>query len=272
MSKDNIDISQKGKPLFVDIEKISPNPDQPRKNFNNIEIKRLADSIKAKGIIEPLVVRPGQEDGAYQLISGHRRLIAAKEAGLSEVPVIIFNMADNPENRLVIAMLENIVRAELNPIEEAEGYSKLEKENGEKIIEIANLFGKDRSSIVNSIRLLQLPEPIKDDIRCGRMKAGHGRAILSINELKDMMEARNLILTKALSVRATEKLAKRLNNKYKNKNDKYKSNKAFYESLEESFSDSFGGLKVSIKYNGQKKRIDIFYNTNDDILNIINKF
>jgi ParB family chromosome partitioning protein len=255
-------------PLMVDINKITPNPDQPRQLFNKNEITNLANSIKAKGIIEPLVVLVDEKKEGYQLLAGHRRLLAATEAGLDKVPIIIINTPNNIVNRLEIALLENIIRSDLNPIEEAEGYSRLEKDLGGNIEDISQLFGKDRSTIINSIRLLNLPEPIKDDIRVGRMTAGHGRAILSIKNPKYMIEARNLILTQSLSVRETEKLAKKFNKK----NNNNISNKAFYESLESSFSDCLGGVKVSIKYNKNNKRIDIYINNDNEIINILNKF
>jgi ParB family chromosome partitioning protein len=205
------------------------------------------------------------------LIAGQRRLIAAEIAGNREVPVVISDAPDDPTARLELALLENIVRANLNPIEEAQGYSRLEKEIGCKIEEIADLFGKGRTTIINSIRLLDLPEPIKDDIRFGRMTAGHGRAILSIAERQDMMEARNLILSKSLSVRQAESLAKRLNKKNNSKSKKSEGSQAFYEALEDSFTESLDGLKVVIKYKGEKKRIDIYYNNKNDIKRFINK-
>jgi ParB family chromosome partitioning protein len=260
-----------GKPLFVNIEQITPNPDQPRKLFNKEEITKLANSIIAQGIIEPLVVRETDKPRHYELIAGHRRLIAAKEAGLTKVPVIISKTPDDSRKRLELAMIENIIRDNLNPIEEAEAYLRLVEEIKEDITEIAKIFGKDRTTIANSIRLLNLPEAIQEDIKYGRMTAGHGRAILSIINDADRTEARSLILSQALTVRQAESLAKKLNNKNKPTKTKTESNKAFYEFLETSFSDSFGGLKVSIKYNGPNKRIDIYFNNNSDIDTVISK-
>jgi ParB family chromosome partitioning protein len=256
-----------GRPLMVAVNKITLNPEQPRKNFIKTEITKLADSIKLKGIIEPLVVRINENLDTYQLIAGQRRLMAAKEAGIKEVPVVIINIKDDPKQRLELAMLENIIRNNLNPIEEAEGYSRLENEFKHNILDIAKLFGKDRSTIINSIRLLNLPEVIKDDIRYGRMTAGHGRAILSISDPKNIIEIRSLIISKSLSVRETENLVKKLNKKIKILDT---SNKAFYESLELSISERLGGLKVFIKYKGDNKRIDIYLNNDNDINNLYN--
>jgi ParB family chromosome partitioning protein len=257
--------------LSISIARITPNPDQPRKRFNKKELYKLANSIKNNGIIEPLLVRISDDKGYYQLIAGERRLIAAEIAGKKEVPVVIVDAPDDPMARLELALIENVVRADLNPIEEAQGYSRLEKEFGCKIEEIANLFGKGRATIINSIRLLDLPEPIKDDIKVGRMTSGHGRAILSIADLKNMMEARSLILSKNLSVREAESLAKRLNKNNKPKTPKGEGSQAFYESLAASFTESLDGLKVIIKYKGEKKRIDIYYNDKNDIQRFINK-
>jgi ParB family chromosome partitioning protein len=269
--KNNSKISVQ-KPLMVSIDKIMPNPDQPRKQFKNNELIKLSDSIKSKGIIQPLIVRISDKNDFYQLIAGHRRLLAAKEAGIKEVPIVIHNIPDNSQQRLEIAMLENIMRENFNPIEEAEAYLRLEKDFKQDILSIAKLVGKDRSTISNSIRLLDLPESIKDDIRFGRMTAGHGRAILSIQDVKDMAEARSLVLSQALSVRDTEKLAKKLNNKHIKKNDKINSNKVYYESLKDSISNCLNGIKVNIKYNGSNKKIEFYYNNIDDINIILKKF
>ncbi|MDR1084877.1 MAG: ParB/RepB/Spo0J family partition protein [Deltaproteobacteria bacterium] len=259
------DKKTQGSPLMISVHKILPNPDQPRKFYKKTEITKLADSIKSSGIIEPLVVRHLEGKDSYQLIVGHRRLLAAKEAGEKEVPAVIRQIPDEPKLRLELAMMENIFRENLNPIEEGEGYHRLELELGLDILEIAKMFGKDRSTIANTIRLLELPEPIKDDIRYNRLSAGHGRAILSLNEPKDMLEARSLILSQAMSVRDAEKLTKKINTGKKHKSMKGLNKKAYYEALGSSFSDSLGGLKVKIKYNGQKKRIDIYYASNDDV-------
>ncbi|MDR1084878.1 MAG: ParB/RepB/Spo0J family partition protein [Deltaproteobacteria bacterium] len=258
-----------GLPLMVSIEKISVNPDQPRKYFNSNEMNKLSDSVRAKGIIEPLVVRPLQND-TYQLLVGHRRLLASKQAGFKEVPVIFKDIPDDSRQRLEIAMLENIFRENLNPIEEAEGFYRLEKEIGQDVLEIARLFGKDRSTISNSIRLLELPEEIKDDIRTGILSAGHGKAILSIQDQTDRLTARNFIVEKSLSVRNTENLAKKLNNKNKPANLKDDPDKELLENLSSSFSKGLG-LQVVFKSLGKKKKMEIYYNKIEDIEIIMNK-
>jgi ParB family chromosome partitioning protein len=269
-----------GHPLLISIDKITQNPDQPRKYFNTIELTKLSDSIKAKGIIEPLVVRINKDNNNYQLVVGHRRLLAAKQAGLKEVPVIISDMPDDPKERLEVALMENIIRENLNPIEEAEGFYRLEKEIGQNVLAIAKLFGKDRSTIVNSIRLLDLPEEIKENIKTGQLSAGHGRAILSVKNPNDMLEVRNIILNKTLTVRETELLVKRYNKKLSqpqqnndsNNDDLNKDNISndYYNSLCSQISNKLGGLNVNINNTTKIKKIEIYYNNNEDIEKIMN--
>ncbi|MDR2457751.1 MAG: ParB/RepB/Spo0J family partition protein, partial [Clostridiales Family XIII bacterium] len=160
-------VTKAGTPLMVKIGLIRPNPDQPRKYFNTEEMEALTESIRDKGIIEPLIV--SITENGYELIAGHRRLIAAKAAELSEVPVMIKKLSGDNSERLELALIENIIREKLNPIEEAEAFSRLEKEFGKKDLQIARLTGKDRSTIINSIRLLDLSDDIKDDIRFNRL-------------------------------------------------------------------------------------------------------
>jgi ParB family chromosome partitioning protein len=263
-----------GQPLLVPIANISENPDQPRKYFNTVELTKLADSIKSVGVIEPLVVRATLNADKYQLLVGHRRLIAAKQAGLSTVPVIISDTPDDAKQRLEIAMMENLLRDDLNPIEEAEGYNRLENEIGVDVLAIAKLFGKDRTTITNSVRLLSLPEEVKDDIRTKVLTAGHGKALLAITDPNNLIEARNAIISKKLTVRATESLAKKLNNKNKAKDAKdtnSSENDDFYKSLAGKISESIGGLNVVINHGRGKKRIEIYYSNNNEIENIINK-
>jgi ParB family chromosome partitioning protein len=260
-----------GTPLMVKIGLIKPNPDQPRKYFNAKEMESLTESIRDKGIIEPLIVSITQD--GYELIAGHRRLIAAKTAELKEVPVIIKQLSGDISERLELALIENIIREKLNPIEESEAFQRLEKEFGKKDLQIARLTGKDRSTIINSIRLLDLTDDIKDDIRFNRLTPGHGRAILAIANKDKWPEARSLIISKNLTVRQAESMAKKFNvPTTKAKDDKNEANQAYYESLEKSFSDSLGGFKVSIKYKGKAKKIEISYKTNEDMELLMKKF
>jgi ParB family chromosome partitioning protein len=257
--------TNKGLPIFVKIVDIEKNPLQPRKYFNKNEITKLADSIKDKGIIEPLVVIRKEQN--YQLIAGHRRLMAAKEAKLESVPVIIREKLTDYAENLELALIENIMRQNLNPIEEAESYERMANEFSRQILSIAKLVGKDRSTIDNSIRLLKLPDEVKNEIRLGRLSAGHGKVLLSLESKTDLIiQAKNEILSNSLSVRQTELLVKRLlKDKKVIKDNKNIENEAYYESISRAISDKIGGLKVKVFYTGNNKKIEIKYNSNEDI-------
>ncbi|MDR3154821.1 MAG: ParB/RepB/Spo0J family partition protein [Deltaproteobacteria bacterium] len=261
-----------GKPLEVPVSDISANPDQPRKYFNAAEMDTLTESIRQKGVIEPLVVR--KKEIGYELVAGHRRLIAADKAGLKTVPVIIREMGDDSLQRLEIALIENIIREGLNPIEEAEAFRRLDYEFGMTDLEVAKLVGKERPTVTNSKRLLDLPEEIKDDIRYKRLTSSHGLAVLQVADKGRWMEARGLILSQSLSVRKSEALAKKFNREAKRgtggKPDDIKLS-SYYESLEKSFSESLGGLKVRINYKGSNKSIEIRYADNEEIERVMAK-
>ncbi|MDR2351798.1 MAG: ParB/RepB/Spo0J family partition protein [Deltaproteobacteria bacterium] len=267
---------QKGEPtgeaLMLAIEVISLNPDQPRKNVDNNELEKLVESIKLKGILEPLIVRA--TNSTYQLIAGQRRLIAAKRAGLKEVPVILRNIPDSPRERLELALIENIFRDDLNPIEEAEAILRLRDEMQMPLLNISTIVGKDRTTVSGMLRLLGLPDKIKDDIRFKRMSAGHGRAILSINDKNKWEEARSLVIGKNLTVRETESLAKKINRGSKKKeihDGPTLGDDAYYESLEKNFTEALGGLKVKIKFKGKGKKLEIHYKDNKEIEDIMKK-
>jgi ParB family chromosome partitioning protein len=268
--KGNDGISEKS--LFVSIESITINPDQPRKYFNSIEMERLVESIKLKGILEPLLVR--KTETGFQLIAGQRRLIAAKTLEHKEVPVVIRDIPDSPKERLELALVENIIRDDLNPIEEAEGINRLKEELNQSLPYIAKLIGKDRTTISNSLRLLTLPDSIKDDIRFDRLSAGHGKAILSIDDKEKWEEARSIIISNAYTVREAESLARKINREAKkdvsDEKEVNQGDEAYYESLEKSFTDVIG-LKVKIKYKGKGKKIEIYYNDNQQIELVMDK-
>jgi ParB family chromosome partitioning protein len=261
-----------GKPLDVKISEISYNPDQPRKTFASSEMEQLSDSIRQKGVIEPLVVR--RKGQGFELLAGHRRLIASDKAGLKTVPAVVRDMEDDPKERLEIALVENIYRSDLNPMELAEAYQRLSDEWSRTDEEIAKLVGLSRPAVTGARRLLLLPDEIKDDIRWNRMTAGHGAAILQIDDKDRWQEARKIIIKDALSVRKAEALAKRFNREArKGKGDEGRDLKlnAFYEDLERKFTDSLNGLKVKIYYSGKVKRMEIRYTTNEEMEGIMTK-
>jgi len=188
------------------IEELRPHSQQPRKTFNDEKMAELVASIKEKGVIQPLVVR--RVDDYYQIIAGERRWRAAQKASLREVPVVIQDVSE--DWALEVALIENIQREDLNPIEEAEAYKNLMDGFDLSQEEVAKRVGKDRSTVANSLRLLKLPEKVRDDVLSNRLTMGHARTLLSLENEEDILEGRNQVLEKKLSVRETEALVKKI--------------------------------------------------------------
>lgn len=188
----------------VPVATIRPSRVQPRESFLEERIAELVESVRAKGILQPLLVRP--VDGGFELIAGERRLRAAQRLGLEEVPVIV-RSADDRE-ALELALIENIQRENLNPIEEANAYRRLSEEFNLTHDEIACRVGKDRSTVANTVRLLQLPEEIKAKIEAGLLSAGHARSLIGLSSDAVRLEVADQVVTRRLSVRQTEQLAK----------------------------------------------------------------
>jgi ParB family chromosome partitioning protein len=254
-----------GKPLLVKISEIQRNPDQPRKYFNKEELNKLATSIKDKGILEPLVVFKNEK--GYQLVAGFRRLQAAELANLETVPVVIRDRAGDKSENLELALIENIFRQDLNPIEEAEAFEKLEKDYSKEVLQVAKLAGKDSSTIKNSIRLLKLPDAVKQDIREARLTAGHGKALLSLEDKPELLlQARNEILSRAYTVRETENYVKKLSRQTKKKSNRDKEETvAYYESLSRAISESLSGIKVNIIHQKKDTRVIIHCQNKENI-------
>lgn len=192
--------------LRIDTDLVDPNPSQPRKIFDEKSIQELAASLKQDGFLQPILVAKSTIPGRYTIVAGERRWRASRLAGLTTVPVIVKDGAQSELLRL--ALIENIQRADLNIMEEAEAYASLIRELGLTQDQCADRVGKDRSTITNILRLLTLPKEIRDDITNTRLTMGHGRAILSLNDKKSMLRCRDIILKKQLSVRQTEQLVK----------------------------------------------------------------
>lgn len=187
----------------VSIDKINPNPNQPRKHFNETLLNELADSIRENGVLQPLLVRKKGE--GYEIIAGERRYQASKIAGLEELPVIVKEVDD--QKMLELALIENLQRSDLNPIEEAKGYRQLIKASGMTQEALSKAVSKSRSSITNSLRLLDLPEPVQQYLFDGRLTAGHARAILAVPYEEQRIKLADKVVAEGLSVRATENLA-----------------------------------------------------------------
>jgi ParB family chromosome partitioning protein len=186
--------------LEIPIDRIRPNPRQPRKRFEDSALSELVESIRSSGVIQPVVVRRNGDD--YELIAGERRWRAARQAGLDRIPAVVRDVTD--AQSLELALVENLLREDLNPMEAAEGYRQLLAEFGWTQEELGHRIGKDRSSIANALRVLKLPSPIQDDLRAGRLTMGHAVALLSLTSQEDQIKLRDQIVAHSWSVRATE--------------------------------------------------------------------
>ncbi len=247
------------KVVDLPLERVEPNPFQPRRVYDQTALETLADSIAQHGVIQPLVVRP--VEGGYQLIAGERRLRASQLAGLTSVPVVV-RQATN-EQALLLALLENLQREDLNPLEEARAFQRLGEEFSLSQDDIAAGVGKDRSTVANTLRLLKLPQMIQDDLETGRLSAGHGRALLALGSEPLMRKGRDHILKKSLSVRATERLVKELLRQPKPIKPVTQS-AAYVASLAEEMQRKVG-TKVEIKRRGKKGQIVLHFFSDEDL-------
>lgn len=250
----------------VDINKVEPNKDQPRKSFNEDSLIELSESIKQHGIVQPLVVM--KRDGYFEIIAGERRWRAAKLAGLKEVPVVVKDYS--PQEIMEIALIENIQREDLNPIEEAMAFQKLIKEYDLKQDELAERISKSRTAITNSLRLLKLDGRVQSMLSEENISCGHARALLAIKEPDMQYNTAMKIFDEKLSVRETEKLIKSLNKEKKSKKKKEELKNDFvYRDLEEKLK-RITGTKVTINRKSEKAgKIEIEYYTPEDLEKII---
>lgn len=247
------------------VNDIIPNKEQPRKTFDEAALQELADSIKQHGVLQPLLVRP-LTTGGYQLVAGERRWRASRLAELKEVPVIIKELSDT--EAMEIAIIENLQREDLNPIEEAEGLQALIDKCGFTQEEVATSVGKSRPAITNALRLLRLPEEVRQMTKDGDISAGHARALLAFENEPMMLECAKQIVDKKLTVRDVEKMAKRPKTS-KIKASSGKARDSFYDEVELALSDALG-TKVKV-YNGRNKgTLEIEFYTLDDLKNIAN--
>ena len=202
------DVTESSAYRELPIYKVEPNPDQPRREFDEVELQALADSISVHGVIQPLTVRE-MPNGYYQIIAGERRWRAARLAGLSDVPVVVIEADDR--KAMELALIENLQRQDLNPVEEALGYQTLMEEYGLTQEDTSRQVGKSRSAVANTLRLLALTPEVLELLKTGEITAGHARAILSLKNEKQQIEAAKKIIALALSVRQAETLCKNMN-------------------------------------------------------------
>ena len=254
------------------IDRIIPNKHQPRSEFNPQDLQELADSIREKGVIQPLIVTTN-DSGDYELIAGERRLRASKIAGLSHVPVVVIDI-DNEDSLLELALIENIQRTDLNPIEEADAYRKLIEKFGYTQEETAKRVGKQRSTVTNMLRLLKLPDSVRKDISSGLLSEGHGRAMVRLaDDPLKIQEIRGLVIRNGLSVRQTEKMIKKAASEkiptQKREPDlSSEASKSYRSSLTTQLTN-YLNAKVTIVQNGKRGKIEIEYYSADDLERVI---
>ena len=252
--------------ITIDLKNIYPNQDQPRRVFDEEKIKILSESIKNYGVLQPIVLKP-DDKGKYMIIAGERRYRASKLARKSDIPAVI---KDIPMKDIMeIALIENLQREELNPIEEALAYRSLIKNYEVTQEEISEAVGKSRPHITNTLRLLNLPQKIMDMIDQGQITAGHGKALLRVNDENLQLELANIVIAEELSVRATEALAMKIcEDNIKEVPKKSKEKDVFIVDVEEKLRNIFG-TKVNISKGKKKGKIEIEYYNEDDLNNIV---
>lgn len=248
------------------LSEIIPNKEQPRKTFDEGALQELADSITQHGVLQPLLVRPLPE-GGYQLVAGERRWRASRLAGLKEVPVVVKDLSD--VETMEIAIIENLQREDLNPIEEAEGLQALIDRCGFTQDEIATSVGKSRPAIANSLRLLKLPPEVRDMTREGVISAGHARALLAFDNEAMIYEAAKQIVQQKLTVRDVERLAK-MKEKSAPVVKHAKRRDAFYDEVELSLSEALG-RKVRVLNGRGKGTLEIEFYSMEDLKDIANR-
>ncbi|MFG0216811.1 ParB/RepB/Spo0J family partition protein [Brevibacillus porteri] len=248
----------------VSINEIRPNPYQPRKEFEQSAIEELAQSIKEHGIIQPLIVRKSIK--GYELVAGERRLRAAKVAGLKEVPVVVKAYTD--QQLMEIALIENLQRENLNPLEEAEAYDKLISHHDYTQEQLAQKIGKSRPHVANMLRLLQLPEKIRKMVSAAELSMGHSRALLGVTDKKVQQQLANDVVEKGLSVRQLEELVKQLNVSRETKKKKPAKNEPVLIEMEERLRSRFG-TSVKIKKGSKRGKIEIDFYSQEDLERII---
>ncbi len=251
----------------IPVSEIKKNPRQPRKHFDDKTLNELADSIKEKGVITPITVRA--EKNGYILIAGERRLRASKLVKRKAIPAYIIEVTDEAE-MMEVALIENIQRENLNPLEEAEAYAVLQGEFSLSQSAIAKAVGKNRTTITNALRLLQLPHEIKQSLRDGKISAGHGRAILAMKTQTGMLKLWQMILNHDLSVRGAEAIAKgKSESKSMGKRSKSKQKNSTVRQLENEMI-SILGTKVRLNHKGKKGgSIVVNYFSDDDLERIL---
>lgn len=263
------DSEDKDSSVTLPISEIEPNRSQPRKEFDEKALAELADSISQHGLLQPLLVRP-LTLGGYQIVAGERRYRACRMAGINEVPVIIRELSDT--ETMEIALIENLQREDLTPLEEALGYKALIDEHDFSQDEVAQSVGKSRPAITNALRLLKLPESISKYLKEGKISAGHARALLTLENEEQMKTVAEEIVSKDLSVRQVEKICKNLVKEKEKPESKPEKKPSFYSMVELALNESLG-RKITISKNKGKEGgvLQIEFYSDEELTELSNK-
>lgn len=273
-SNTDVTISQPDTAVVADLpyqelplSQIRSNPQQPRKAFNEDTIAELAESIASVGLVQPLIVR--RQGDAYELIAGERRWRASQQAGLEKVPVIVRETGD--AESLELALIENINREDLNPIDTARAYALLQDDFGVTQEKLAKKLGRSRSAVANTLRLLDLPDEVQDLLETGRLSEGHGRALLSIQDRQQLKRLAKRISERQLSVRQTEALVKKESDSTSVAREP-KINPVSQELMDEATDALYSAfrLPVKIKWKGDSGKVEMEFLTEEQLLSIIN--
>lgn len=266
--ENTVDQSDAG-PVTMKLIDIVPNKEQPRKTFDEGALAELSESIAKHGVLQPLLVRP-MPNGSYQLVAGERRWRASRMAGLAEVPVVIKELTD--VQTMEIALIENLQREDLNPIEEAEGLQALIDTCGMTQDEIAVSVGRSRPAVTNALRLLRLPEEVRGLTREGKLSAGHARALLAFDDPRRMIElAEKITKDDTITVRQVERLAKQQEKTAAAASKRVKRRDSYYDEVELALSETLG-RKVKV-YNGRAKgTLEIEFYSLEDLKHLANQF
>ena len=254
--------------LEILIEKILPNPHQPRTIMDDEELQDLANSIREHGIIQPLLVIPANQNDEYVLIAGERRLRAAKIAGLKTVPVVFRNATD--QEHLELALIENVQRANLSPLETADAYQQFVTDFNLSHEEIAKRVGKSRVSVTNTLRLLKLPEKVKAALMKNIISEGHARALLALSTPQSQSAILDIVIKNSYSVRQTEELVKKYTGDREPRISK-QSKDPEIKALEDRFQEKLG-MRVNLDHRGDKGKITIHYYSNEELNSLIDRF
>lgn len=268
--QDNSPIESEKSIITLSINEVEPNREQPRKEFNESALSELSKSIEKNGIIQPVLVRP-KAGSSYQIVAGERRWRAARMAGLTEIPVVIREMSD--EDAAVFALIENLQREDLNPVEEAEGIRSLIEEFGMTQEEAADRVGKSRTAVTNTLRLLKLPENILSMVAKGKITAGHARALISLEDEGRMLKIANAVIDNSLTVREVEKMVKTaLSGEKASPKKREKKRDNYYDEVELALTQTLG-RKVKIYLSkGGKGTLEFEFFGKEDLSKLAKEF